>query len=279
MRRRARALREGGSVIGLVPTMGYLHEGHLSLVRLARELSDAVVVSVFVNPTQFGPSEDLDGYPRDLERDARLAEEAGCDVLFVPSVEEVYPARYSTVVHVQKLGRKLCGAFRPGHFDGVCTVVAKLMSIVRPDVAVFGQKDGQQASIIERMVTDLDMDVRVVRGPTVREADGLAMSSRNSYLSDEERADAVVLHEALVTARGLYEAGETDAATVIEKMRAMIDARPTAETQYIAAVERTTLDDVRELGPETMIALAVLVGTTRLIDNVVMGDRALVART
>ncbi len=274
MRSRAQALREGGSVIGLVPTMGYLHEGHLSLVRLARELSDAVVVSVFVNPTQFGPSEDLDGYPRDLARDAGLAEEAGCDVLFVPSVEEVYPARYSTVVHVQKLGRKLCGAFRPGHFDGVCTVVAKLLSIVRPDVAVFGQKDGQQAAIIERMVTDLDMDVRVVRGPTVREADGLAMSSRNSYLSDEERADAVVLHEALVTARALYEAGETDAATVIEKMRVMIDARPTAETQYIAAVDRTTLDDVRELGPETMIALAVFVGGTRLIDNVVVGDRA-----
>ena len=274
MSERASALRGSGSVVGLVPTMGYLHEGHLSLVKLAATLSDTVVVSVFVNPTQFGPSEDLESYPRDLERDARLAEEAGCDILFVPTVEEMYPARYSTVVHVQKLGRRLCGAFRPGHFDGVCTVVAKLLNIVRPDVAVFGQKDGQQATIIERMVADLDMGVRIVRGPTVREPDGLAMSSRNSYLSDGEREDAAVLNEALETARGLYDSGETDAAAVLEKMRAMIDSRPTAEAQYVAAVDRTTLEDVAELGPDTMIALAVFVGKTRLIDNVVLGERA-----
>lgn len=274
MRERARALRDGGSVIGLVPTMGYLHEGHLSLIRLARGLSDTVVVSVFVNPTQFGPSEDLESYPRDIERDSRLAEEAGCDILFVPTAGEMYPARYSTVVHVQKLSRRLCGAFRPGHFDGVCTIVAKLLNIVRPHVAVFGQKDGQQASIIERMVADLDLGVRVVRGPTVREPDGLAMSSRNSYLSDGERADAAVLNEALTAARSLYDSGERDPAAVTEAMRRMIDAKPTAEVQYIAAVDRTTLDDVRELGPDTMIALAVFVGKTRLIDNVVLGDRA-----
>lgn len=270
MRNRAAALRGSGSVVGLVPTMGYLHEGHLSLVRLARELSDTVVVSVFVNPTQFGPSEDFDNYPRDLTRDARLAGEAGCDLLFVPSAEEMYPAHYATVVHVQKLGRRLCGAFRPGHFDGVCTVVAKLLNIVRPEVAVFGQKDGQQAAIIERMAADLDMGVRIVRGPTVREADGLAMSSRNSYLSEDERADAAVLYQALETARGLYESGETDAAAVIERVRSMIDARPTARSQYVAAVDRDTLDDVQELGPDTMIALAVFVGETRLIDNVVL---------
>lgn len=257
-------------MVGLVPTMGYLHEGHLSLVRLARELSDTVVVSVFVNPTQFGPSEDFDNYPRDLTRDARLAGEAGCDLLFVPSAEEMYPAHYATVVHVQKLGRRLCGAFRPGHFDGVCTVVAKLLNIVRPEVAVFGQKDGQQAAIIERMAADLDLGVRIVRGPTVREADGLAMSSRNSYLSEDERADAAVLYQALEKARGLYESGETDAAAVIERVRSMIDARPTARSQYVAAVDRDTLDDVQELGPDTMIALAVFVGETRLIDNVVL---------
>ncbi|MFH1502662.1 MAG: pantoate--beta-alanine ligase [Candidatus Eisenbacteria bacterium] len=270
MRARTRTLREAGSVVGLVPTMGYLHEGHLSLVRQARDVSDAVVVSIFVNPTQFGPSEDLERYPRDLERDTELARGAGCDVLFVPTVAEIYPARYATVVHVQKLSTKLCGAFRPGHFDGVCTVVAKLLNIVEPSVAVFGQKDGQQAAVIERMVADLDMDVRIVLGPTVREKDGLALSSRNRYLSPGERADAVSLHEALSGARLRYEAGERDAHLVVEGVREAIDARPTASVQYVAAVDRGTLDEVSELGPGVMIAVAAFVGSTRLIDNVVL---------
>lgn len=270
MRDRALAIRSDGKRIGFVPTMGYLHEGHLALVRRAREISDAVVVSVFVNPTQFGPSEDLGRYPRDLPHDSALAEEAGCDVLFVPAAEEIYPARYATVVHVQRLSEKLCGAFRPGHFDGVCTIVAKLFEIVRPSVAVFGQKDGQQAAIIERMVADLNMDVEIVRGPTVREPDGLAMSSRNGYLTEEERGDAAVLHQALEHGRALYEGGERDARKVVEEIRSMIESRPSAEIQYVAAVESRTLEDVAELRPGVMMAVAVFFGSTRLIDNVVL---------
>ncbi len=269
MKTRSRALRESGSVVGLVPTMGYLHEGHLSLVRRARELSDVVVVSVFVNPTQFGPSEDLDRYPRDLKRDKKLAEKAGCDILFVPSADEIYPAHYATVVHVQKLSTKLCGAFRPGHFDGVCTIVAKLLNIVNPTVAVFGRKDGQQAAIIERMVADLDVDVRIELGATVREPDGLAMSSRTRFLSPEERSDAVALREALTAARETYETGEKDASAVVEQVWAAISARPTTSVQYVAAVDESTLEDVVELGPGTMIAAAAFVGKTRLIDNIV----------
>jgi len=270
MRGRARKLREGGSVVGLVPTMGYLHEGHLSLVRRARELSDAVVVSIFVNPTQFGPGEDLERYPRDLERDSRLAEEAGCDVLFVPTASGMYPEGHATVVHVERLSERLCGAYRPGHFDGVCTVVAKLFNIVAPTLAVFGQKDGQQASIIERMVDDLDMGVRIELVPTVREPDGLAMSSRNVYLSPEEREDALSLNSALTRAKASFEAGETDARAVLQGVREEIDGRPTATVQYAAAVDRRTLDDVDVLSPGTMIAVAVHVGATRLIDNVVL---------
>ncbi len=271
MRKRAAELREAGSVVALVPTMGALHEGHLSLVRIARELADTVVVSIFVNPTQFGPSEDLERYPRDLDRDAALAAEAGGDLVFAPAIGEIYPARYDTVVHVQRLTRRLCGAFRPGHFDGVCTVVAKLLNIVRPSLAVFGQKDAQQAAVIERMVADLDMDVEIVRGPTVREPDGLAMSSRNVYLSIEERADAAVLHEALELGRSLHAAGEKDAAKVVGSMRELIEAKETTEIQYLVAVDAATLEDVSELADGTLLATAVHVGATRLIDNVVLG--------
>ncbi len=272
MKERARALRASGGVIALVPTMGYLHEGHLTLVRTARELADSVVVSIFVNPTQFGPSEDLATYPRDLERDVALLEDAGADIVFAPEAPDVYPQGFATVVHVQRLGEKLCGAFRPGHFDGVCTVVAKLFEVVRPDLSVFGQKDGQQAAIIERMVEDLGMDVQVIRGPTVREPDGLALSSRNGYLSDEERAEAPVLHAALEHARSLYDSGETDAAKVLEEVRAMIEAKPHAEVQYVSAVDWKSLDDVAELRAGTMLALAAFFGKTRLIDNLVLGE-------
>jgi pantoate--beta-alanine ligase len=272
MKTRARGIGREGAVIGFVPTMGFLHEGHLTLVRMARELADSVVVSIFVNPTQFGPSEDLDRYPRDLERDLALLEEAGADVVFVPEAADVYPSGYATVVHVQRLGEKLCGAFRPGHFDGVCTVVAKLFEIVRPNLAVFGQKDGQQAAIIERMVEDLDMDVQIVRGPTVREPDGLAMSSRNSYLSEDERAEAPVLRQALLHAESLFGSGESDAAKVLSEVRDMIESKPHAEVQYVAAVDWKSLDDVTELRPGTMLALAVFFGRTRLIDNLVLGE-------
>jgi pantoate--beta-alanine ligase len=272
MKSRARELASGGAVVGFVPTMGYLHEGHLTLVRMAGELADSVVVSIFVNPTQFGPGEDLDRYPRDLDRDVALLEEAGADLVFVPEAADVYPAGYATVVHVQRLGEKLCGAFRPGHFDGICTVVAKLFEIVRPNLSVFGQKDGQQAAVIERMVEDLDMDVQIVRGPIVREPDGLAMSSRNGYLSQEERAEAPVLHEALGRARALFDGGETDAAKVLAEVRAIIESKPHADVQYVSAVDWRSLDDVRELTAGTMLALAVYFGRTRLIDNLVLGD-------
>ncbi len=271
MKARARALRSDGSVVGFVPTMGSLHEGHLSLVRMAGELSDSVVVSIFVNPTQFGPNEDLDRYPHDLERDVALLEDAGAAIVFAPEASDIYPRGYATVVHVQRLGEKLCGAFRPGHFDGVCSVVAKLFEIVRPNLAVFGQKDGQQAAILERMVADLEMDVRIIRGPTVREPDGLALSSRNNYLSDEERAEAPVLYASLEHARSLYDSGETDAAKVLGAVRAMIESKPHARVQYISAVDWKSLDDVTELRAGTMLVLAVFFGKTRLIDNLVLG--------
>lgn len=272
MKRRSATLRAEGAVIGFVPTMGYLHEGHLSLVRIAGSLADTVVASIFVNPAQFGPSEDFERYPRDLERDRESLEEAGAHVVFVPSVEEIYPPRYATVVHVQRMGDRLCGGFRPGHFEGVCTVVAKLLSIVRPSIAVFGQKDGQQVAIIERMVADLNMDVEIIRAPTLREPDGLAMSSRNVYLSPEERARAAVLYRALDHGRSLFRDGETDAAVVIAKVRGVIDAEPGVAVQYVAAVDSITLDDLRELRTGAMLAVAAHVGKTRLIDNVVLED-------
>jgi pantoate--beta-alanine ligase len=270
MRRRARELRASGSVLGLVPTMGALHEGHLSLIRQADALVDTVVVSVFVNPTQFGPSEDLDSYPRDLERDAALAEEAGCDILFAPDASDVYPEHYATVVHVERMTLRLCGAFRPGHFDGVTTVVAKLLNIVRPHIAIFGQKDGQQLAVIERMVADLDMGVEIVSGGTVREPDGLAISSRNTYLSSAERQDATVLFESLELAKSLYESGATDASAVLGRMRHLIEGRRSAEVQYIEAVDRVTIEPVSLLREGVMIALAVFIGKTRLIDNIVL---------
>ncbi len=270
MARRSAELRSQGRSIALVPTMGSLHEGHLSLVREAAAQAETVVVSVFVNPTQFGPSEDLDSYPRDLERDAALAEAAGCDILFAPEAGDVYPSHYATVVHVQHLTRRLCGAFRPGHFDGVTTVVAKLLNIVRPDIAVFGMKDGQQLAVVERMVRDLNMGVRIVAGETVREPDGLAMSSRNAYLSDAERRDAVALSEALGLARDLFASGETEAGKVLALMREHIESKETARVQYIEAVDRETMAPVGELEAGVMIAMAVFVGETRLIDNIVL---------
>jgi len=270
MKARSRALASEGSVVGLVPTMGALHEGHLSLIRIASGLADVVVVSVFVNPTQFGPSEDFGRYPRDLEQDAALAEGAGCDVLFAPSVEEMYPSRFATVVHVQRMSQKLCGAFRPGHFDGVTTVVAKLFTIVRPAIAVFGQKDGQQVAIIERMSEDLDLGVEIIRGPTVREADGLAKSSRNAYLSREERSQAPVLYRALEHARALYEGGERNALKVVEAVEECVESDSDAELQFVAAVDSKTLEDLATLRPGAMIALAAFFGKTRLIDNVVL---------
>ena len=270
MRRAALELKRRGRRIGFVPTMGFLHEGHLSLIRLARRRSDAVVVSLFVNPTQFGPGEDLARYPRNFARDRRLCWEAGVDMLFAPSNEAMYPADAGTWVVEEQLAKGLCGAARPGHFRGVCTVVAKLFHMVQPDLAVFGEKDAQQLRVIRRMVRDLDFPVRIVAGPTVREADGLAMSSRNRYLSPAERAQALCLPRALEQVRKRFAAGERRVATLAATVRRVIEAAPLARVEYIALVDEQTLAPIKTVRGPCLVALAMHIGTTRLIDNIVL---------
>jgi len=269
MQKVADELRREGKIIGVVPTMGYLHEGHLSLIRIAKEKSDVVITTIFVNPLQFAPHEDYDRYPRDFERDVKLAQSAGCDIIFHPSVEEMYPENFLTYVEVEKLTKVLEGEFRPTHFRGVTTVVAKLFNITKPHIAVFGQKDAQQALIIKQMVRDLNFDIEIIVAPIVREPDGLAMSSRNVYLSESERKDATVLYESLKLAERLIEEGERDAGKIILKMEELIKSKPTAKIDYIAVVAPDTLERVEELekGKEYLIALAVRIGSTRLIDN------------
>jgi pantoate--beta-alanine ligase len=259
-----------GRRIGLVPTMGALHEGHLSLVRQAREKTDLVVVSIFVNPTQFGPKEDFSRYPRDLEGDAAKLAHAGVNYIFAPSVDQIYPPGYATYVQVERLSDRLCGRSRPGHFRGVTTVVLKLFSIVAPHDAFFGQKDAQQAIIIKKMVEDLNLDVNVVVCPIVRETDGLAMSSRNSYLNAEERPAATILCRALQHARQMIEAGTINADEVIQAVRTIIESEPRARIDYVEIVSPTTLEPLRTLTGECLIALAVFVGPARLIDNLVV---------
>lgn len=257
--------------IGLVPTMGYLHDGHLSLVEAAREGDDAVVVSIFVNPTQFGPGEDFDAYPRDLAHDQQLLEAAGVDVIFAPSPDEMYPREQETYVTVDGgLTTGLCGASRPGHFRGVTTVVTKLFNLVQPDHAYFGQKDAQQLAVIRRMVADLDQPVEVVGCPIVREADDLAMSSRNTYLTEQGRHDALVLHRSLSDARMRVEAGERDARVLAAGIRAQIEAVPSTEVDYVAVVNADTLEPIERLSGRVLIAIAVRVGQPRLIDNIVV---------
>lgn len=271
MQQRAMALRAQGKRIGFVPTMGYLHEGHLSLMRLARQHSDAVIVSIFVNPTQFGPGEDFERYPRDFARDEELCRKEHVDILFYPETADMYAADASTWVVEEKLSRGLCGASRPGHFRGVCTVVAKLFNIVLPHVAVFGEKDGQQLRVIERMVRDLNFPVQIVRGPTVREPDGLAMSSRNAYLSPDERHQAVVLYRALLKAELLVkESRIRDAATIKNAIRSAIEHAPDARIDYVELVDEATLEPVDAIERPCMAAVAVYFGKTRLIDNRVL---------
>jgi pantoate--beta-alanine ligase len=272
MQKVADELRKEGKIIGVVPTMGYLHEGHLSLIRLAKEKSDVVITTIFVNPLQFAPNEDYDRYPRDFERDVKLAQSAGCDIIFHPSVEEMYPQNFLTYVEVDKLTKVLEGEFRPTHFRGVTTVVAKLFNITKPHIAVFGQKDAQQALIIKQMVRDLNFDIEIIIAPIVREPDGLAMSSRNVYLSDSERKDATVLYESLKLAEKLIENGERNSKNIILKMEELIKSKPTAKIDYIAIVEPETLEKVETLseGKEYLIALAVRIGSTRLIDNTIV---------
>lgn len=256
-----------GLTIGLTPTMGALHEGHMSLMERARKECDRVVASVFVNPIQFGPNEDYDAYPRDLDRDAAIAESKGVDVVFHPSVEEMYPKNYNTYVIMETLTDSLCGAKRPGHFRGVCTVVNKLFNIVDPDKAFFGQKDAQQLAIIKRMVSDLNMRVKVFGCPIVREEDGLAKSSRNTYLSSEERAAALCLSRSIFKAQELIEGGQRDAAAIRAAVVEAIESEPMAKIDYVEVVDLGDMQPVDTLGEAGLVAIAVYIGETRLIDN------------
>ena len=264
----SRERRAAGAMIGLVPTMGYLHEGHLSLVRGCRANADVTVVSVFVNPAQFGPKEDLRSYPRDLRRDVEVLEREGVDVVFTPPEDEVYPPGYRTFVEVHGLQDRLCGQSRPGHFRGVCTVVLKLFNIVRPDVAFFGWKDAQQLIILQRMARDLNLDVRVEGLPLIRDVDGLALSSRNSYLSAQERRAALVLSKGLREAEAMAGAGEKSAQAVIAKVIDTIGKEPLARIDYVEIVSLGDLAPLERIEGEALIVLAVFIGKTRLIDNI-----------
>jgi pantoate--beta-alanine ligase len=266
----ANEIRGQGKSIGFVPTMGYLHEGHASLMRAARQESDVVVLSIFVNPTQFGPTEDLDKYPRDMERDTRIAREAGADYIFHPAPGAMYPDGFQTYVSVERLTKGYCGVSRPTHFRGVTTVCTKLFNIVLPHKAYFGQKDFQQAAVIRRMVRDLDMNLEVVVLPTVREPDGLAMSSRNAYLSPAERADAVCLIEAIRLAREMVRNGERDAKAVVAAMRAHIGKRPSARIDYVSIADVDSLEELETITARGVVLLAVFIGKTRLIDNEIL---------
>lgn len=271
MQQEALALKRAGKRIGFVPTMGYLHEGHLSLIRLAHENADVVVVSVFVNPTQFGPKEDFGKYPRDIERDKQLCRQERTDIFFAPPAAEMYAADHSVYINDEKLAAGLCGASRPGHFRGVDTVVAKLFNIVQPDVAVFGEKDAQQLRIIRRLVRDLNFPVEIIPGPTAREPDGLAMSSRNVLLKPEERDDALCLRRSLQLAEELYAKGERDAGVIRAAMKKVIDAAKTATVDYIEIVDDATLEPLKKIVGPALVAVAVKFSVTRLIDNTVLG--------
>jgi pantoate--beta-alanine ligase len=267
MQEKCESLRLSGKRIALVPTMGFFHEGHLELMRVASELSDIVAISIFVNPTQFGPNEDFESYPRDMDSDLAKAEVQKVDLVFSPSVDEMYPSGSQTRIVVEKVTRHLCGLSRPGHFDGVTTIVAKLFHIVKPHIAIFGEKDYQQLTVIRRMAKDLDMDVRIVSVPTFREPDGLAMSSRNSYLKPDERVSAVCLNKSLDLVDDLCKQGERDVFKIRGALEAFILSHPHMTIDYINICDPYTLEDLEILETEALVALAVKVGKTRLIDN------------
>jgi len=271
MRSICHKLRADGQRIGFVPTMGALHEGHLSLIREARKMADKVIVSIFVNPTQFGPQEDYMQYPRDLARDADLAATVGIDYIFAPTVEDVYPPGFSTYVHVEGLSDKLCGKSRPGHFRGVATVVSILLNVVRPHFAFFGQKDAQQTVVIKRVVRDLKIDVEIVVSPTVREADGLALSSRNAYLTPHEREIAPTIYKALQKVKSMVDQGNTDVSQLLTALGDTITNYPEIRVDYAAIVDSETLESVTEIGKRPVIvAVAAYIGKTRLIDNIIL---------
>ena len=270
VRKQVKEWRKQGLSVGLVPTMGYLHEGHKSLIDRAVAENDRVVVSDFVNPIQFGVNEDLATYPRDIEADKRLCEQAGADLIFHPEAGEMYAPDFSTYVEMQKVSEGLCGKTRPTHFRGVCTVVCKLFHIVMPDRAYFGQKDAQQLAVIRRMVRDLDLDIQIVGCPIIREEDGLAKSSRNTYLSREERKAALVLSRAVFLGEDLMKKGERDADTILAAMRSLIEQEPLAKIDYVEMVDADSIEPLARARGRVLTAMAVYIGTTRLIDNFIM---------
>ncbi len=270
VRKQVKAWKKEGCSVGLVPTMGYLHEGHGSLISRARAENDKVVVSVFVNPMQFGPGEDLESYPRDLDKDSAYCESLGADLIFHPEPEEMYTEGFCSYVDMSVLTEELCGLSRPVHFRGVCTVVNKLFNIVAPDRAYFGQKDAQQLAIIRRMVQDLNMDLEIIGCPIVREEDGLAKSSRNTYLSAKERQAALVLSRAVKRGQELIASGETDAKKVVSEMTALIEKEPLARIDYVKAVDGLTMQQIETVKQPMLVALAVYIGKTRLIDNFIV---------
>jgi pantoate--beta-alanine ligase len=270
LRKEISKIKSENKTIGFVPTMGALHKGHLSLIRKARSDNDKVVVSIFVNPIQFGPKEDFIKYPRNLLQDAALCRKEGVDIIFYPDADQMYPANFRTYVKVCDLSDCLCGQSRPGHFKGVATVVTKLFNIVSPDIAYFGQKDAQQAVIIRRMADDLNIPVKIKVMPTVRERDGLAMSSRNVHLSEEERKDALVLSQSLNLAKDLIKRGMNDADKIIRSMRQLMQRKETAQIDYIAIVDSVSLKPIKKITDNCLIALAVWIGKTRLIDNILV---------
>ncbi|MDL1971465.1 MAG: pantoate--beta-alanine ligase [Candidatus Desulfofervidaceae bacterium] len=265
--------RQAGKIIAFVPTMGYFHEGHLSLIREGRRRGDVLVVSLFVNPIQFGPKEDLNAYPRDFDRDKALAEEEGVDVIFAPEVEEMYTENHQTYVEVIQLTKHLCGPSRPGHFKGVTTVVAKLFNIVKPHIALFGLKDYQQYLVIKRMVRDLNYDIEIVGCPIVREPDGLAMSSRNVYLTPEQRESALSLFQSLKLAQEMVDKGERDVRGIIDKVKTFINRHPDTQIDYVKICDPETLEDLDQIKQRALMALAVKVGKARLIDNTLLEVR------
>jgi len=273
MQKRALGLKSEGKTISCVPTMGFLHEGHLSLIRAARPSADILVVTIFVNPAQFGPSEDLSSYPRDLERDLALCEKEGVDIVFAPGSADIYPEGYSTYVEEIDLSNGLCGATRPGHFRGVTTVVAKLFNIVQPDIAFFGSKDYQQSRVIIKMVKDLNIPVRIEVREIVREDDGLAKSSRNKNMNPDQRREALCLRRALLKAEEMIKSGEQSASVIRKEMEAVIGSAPQARIDYIEIRDGETLEPVDRTGEGTLVALAVFIGKTRLIDNFVFGGK------
>ena len=270
MQAHSQKIRESGATIAFVPTMGFLHEGHLSLMRMARTLADHLVVSIFVNPTQFGPEEDFEAYPRDIDQDSKKIKSVGGDTLFLPNAAELYPPDFETYIRLESLPKRLCGRFRPHHFAGVTTIVTKLFNIVRPNMAVFGQKDYQQWLIIRRMTHDLNMDIKIIGAPIVREADGLAMSSRNNYLKKEERIKALSLYQALKTAEEKVAAGTKDVFAITQGAIKNISAHAGVKIDYVSVCDPETLDDVDVIDKPVLMALAVTVGKTRLIDNLLL---------